>query len=299
MAKRKGTTKPSKEVNARAETSPYTAPHVWLHVQDESKFTILSSLLPKCPKLPPPSELGGVIHLDISYDIGHTFVHYLFTDTYQCLKPEGVSPHDKLIAEFTTSIRVYILARELGSILLERLTRLEIERLGKGLRFPAILDLVRSVYPNPSADDTWFSDYLKCGLKAIFQSPSDLLECSVSASGRQTLSVSDLLFENMVALIRDHVLTSQDLDATPDNDAALEVEEALEIEAAPEIDAREQTALVMPAPDLECQKEETLEPDEPEMPEVYRPEPTTEVELERSYAEIPIVLTGDWSMFNS
>ncbi|KAH8743265.1 hypothetical protein F5883DRAFT_593673 [Diaporthe sp. PMI_573] len=164
---------------------------------DGTVFTVPSPLLYKCSKLLSLSHWGQTVRLDITGDIGHILVHYLFTDTYQCLKPKGSSPDDQLAAEFTTSVRVYILARNYESPNLEELAKCEIQRLGNGLRFPTIIDLVRVAYPDPSTDDAWFSSYLQSGLKSIFQKPSELVNCGIKAAQCKTLSVGELLFKNL------------------------------------------------------------------------------------------------------
>lgn len=250
----------AKEVDTRLELSPYAASSVNLHLKDGTTFTIPSPLLRKCPKLPSPPPFSQTIRLEITRDIGHILVHYLFTDTYQCLRPKGSSPYGKLAAEFTTSVRVYALAREYALPSLEELAKREIERLGNGLRFPMVLDLVQSAYPDPSADDAWFSSYLKSGLKSLFQNPPELSDCGIPNAGRKTLSVSDLLFKNLVELVHDHAILPRDLDA------------------APQVEALEESAFVMPVPELGPPKEAALEPDDSDLSETCKPDLAAESE---------------------
>lgn len=163
---------------------------------------------------------------------GHTLVHYLFTDTYQCLAPKAWFPHAKVAAGLTTSIRVCALAREYELFSLEELAKLENERLGNGLSFSIILGLVRDVYPDPSADDTWCSSYLKPSLDVLLQNPCELSDCVTPNAERKALSVSDLLFENLVELVHNH-------DILP-----------LALSVASPVEVLEGSAFVMPAPEL-------------------------------------------------
>ncbi|QPH15604.1 hypothetical protein C2857_000048 [Epichloe festucae Fl1] len=138
----------SGEVDTRPETSPYADCTVKLQFKDGSKYTIPYPLFRKWPKLISLAHRSQTVPVYIDWDIGHTLVHYLFTDTYQCLKPKG-PPHEKLTAEFTTSVRVYVLSRCLKSSHLEELAKIQIQRLGGRLPIRTVLDQVRKAYPDP------------------------------------------------------------------------------------------------------------------------------------------------------
>ncbi|KAH8894684.1 hypothetical protein GQ53DRAFT_839658 [Thozetella sp. PMI_491] len=191
------------DVDTRPESSPYTGASVRIHfMKDATSATLPQPFLSKFPKLPLPSLWSDAAQLDISQDIGHVLVHHLFTGTYQCLRPNKSSSYESLVTEFTTSIQVYNFAREYEIPSLEALAKGEIERLGNGLSFPMILNLLQSVYPEPGADDVWLSSYLKAGLKSFLHNPPMLsdfgnTECKV-------VSVSDLLVKNLIELVHDH-----------------------------------------------------------------------------------------------
>ncbi|KAK2600239.1 hypothetical protein QQS21_005035 [Conoideocrella luteorostrata] len=123
--------------------------------------------------VPPPAQTynstaSSVLRLkSISPEAGHVLVHHLFTGTYQCLKPLGLSPCDKIIAEYTTSIQVYIAAREHDLDTLIDQAKDEIARLGATLDLTAIFRAVKSAYPSPRTDDAWFISYLKTRSKVL------------------------------------------------------------------------------------------------------------------------------------
>ncbi|KAJ9133159.1 hypothetical protein NKR23_g10949 [Pleurostoma richardsiae] len=216
----------AEEDDTRPQSSLYAASIIKLHLKDGTEFTIPRPLLQKCPKLQSPASWIASLRLEATEEVGHVLVHFLHTETYQCLRPKGTSPTEKIAAEFTTSLRVYALARDYELPALADLAQLEIERLGKGLPFSIVLGLIQSAYPDPSADDVWFGSYLKSGLKSVFQKPSEFLDCGVQDVERKTLSVSDFLVKGLAELVRDHVILPEDLDAAP-KASPVESEQAL------------------------------------------------------------------------
>ncbi|KAG6144933.1 hypothetical protein E4U34_001433 [Claviceps purpurea] len=190
-----------KPADTRPETSPYASCCATLRFQNGSEYTVPSALLQKFPKL--SFSLGKSTFISCTEDVGHVLTHYLYTDTYQSLRPKGLSSHDKRIAEFTTSVRVYVLARQMGSVPLEELARAEIERLGDGLLFATVVSQMRIAYPEPTEDDKWFSSYLRTRLRTTLEKPALLLACVETDPISQTLPLSDLLLRNLVELIRD------------------------------------------------------------------------------------------------
>lgn len=189
--------------------SPYAAPSVVLQLKDASRLYVPAHLLVKSPKLSSSDE-DGIYHLDMPHEVAHVVVHYLFTDTYQCLRPKGSSLNEKLIAEFLTSIRVYIVARDYKLPLLEELAQAEITRLGNGFRIPLVFDLVQEAYPHPSLDDTWLRQYLKSRLSILFTDPKELLEWDPAIESKTT-TISDILLKNILELLRENIISSHKL----------------------------------------------------------------------------------------
>lgn len=201
--------------STRLDVSPYAAPSAVLQLQDASRLYVPAHLLVKSPKLSSPDE-NGIYHLDMPHEVAHVVVHYLFTDTYQCLRPKGSSQNEKLIAEFLTSIRVYIVARDYKLPLLEELAQAEIIRLGSGFRIPLVFDLVQEAYPHPSLDDTWLRQYLKSRLSILFTDPKELLEWDPALEPKTT-TISDILLKNILELLRDNIISSHKLtNGTPE-----------------------------------------------------------------------------------
>jgi hypothetical protein len=79
---------------------------------------------------------------DITIDTGHVIIHYLVTNTYQCLKPRVEVPEKKNAFEFVTALRVYIAAEELSLNQLRELAREELVRLGDKLELSTLIKVM-------------------------------------------------------------------------------------------------------------------------------------------------------------
>ncbi len=152
--------------------------------------------------------------LRISVDVGHVLAHYLFTGTYQCLKPIGLFPSENDAAEFATGVRVYAFAREYELLSLEELAKREIEKLGCDLPFSLVLDLLERAYRDPVGDDAWLNNYLKSGFKRLLQDPVNLSDFGLPLPGSRVSSVSNLIVKNLVDVVRENIM-HQGLDTAP------------------------------------------------------------------------------------
>jgi hypothetical protein len=83
------------------------------------------------------------VHLeDITFDTGHVIIHYLVTNTYQCLRPLGQITEKKNASEFATALRVYITAEKLSLNQLQELAREELVRLGDKLELSTLIEVM-------------------------------------------------------------------------------------------------------------------------------------------------------------
>lgn len=204
-------------------------------------FKVPSSFLQKSSKLKDPFPWSNTIALDISEEVGHVFVYYLITNTYQSLEPKGSTPDEKIDSELATSIQVYVMAREYELTTLEELAKVEFEKIGKGLPFTAVLKVMRYAYPNPRIDDTWFYSYVVAGLEPLFKDPLRLADC-VPKAELETLPIMELLFKITVDLVCSNEALSK-YDASPLHGA---VEETAGT-PLPKIESPSEAALCQPA----------------------------------------------------
>ena len=68
---------------------------------------------------------------EVDEDIGHTFVHFLYTGTYETLSPRPCSDIHVVPREFERSVQVYRAAKTYGVHGLEELAKKYIEKLGE------------------------------------------------------------------------------------------------------------------------------------------------------------------------
>ncbi|KAM0201877.1 hypothetical protein ACHAPI_001933 [Fusarium lateritium] len=88
------------------------------------------------------STLGDVHLEDVTFDTGHVIIHYLVTNTYQCLRPRVEVTERKNALEFVTALRVYIAAEKLSLNELRELAREELVRLGDKLELPTLIKVM-------------------------------------------------------------------------------------------------------------------------------------------------------------
>lgn len=142
----------------------------------------------------------------------HVLVHYLFTNSYQCLQPQGTTKHEKIAAEFLTATHTYAGSRKYEISSLEELARAEMQKLSKKLHFSIVISLLQGAYPFADAEDTWFSSLLKRRLISFLLNPSES-ECEISGTERTTLSLSNLLLNCLRELAEDQLLHVHNPDA--------------------------------------------------------------------------------------
>lgn len=190
--------------------SPYTDPSVSVRFEtDGGELYIPPHLLAQSEKLESMVSYGQTLRLDMPSDAGHVLVHYLFTSTYQCLKPKGTLPEESLAAEFLTSARVYNAAQAYVLPHLVELAKAEIERLGKLLKASLVFDLIRQGHPYPSTEDVWLGNYLKARLRLFLEGPT---ESSIGdiAPEHAVISIGDILFNSMLELYHENSSLGKD-----------------------------------------------------------------------------------------
>ncbi|KAK9416726.1 hypothetical protein SUNI508_09424 [Seiridium unicorne] len=152
--------------NPRPTESPYTSDNVDVVFGKRAKpFRVPKALLQKCSNL--PDLVSDTLRLEnIPEKAGHVLIHHLYTRTFQCLAPQGITDRERHSDEFVTCIEAYKAALHYNLATLAEQSQGEIERLGEALTVPEILALLTKAYPNPDVDDVWISNYLKTQLNA-------------------------------------------------------------------------------------------------------------------------------------
>lgn len=145
-----------------------------------SHLSVEQSLLQRNPKLALLIPLSPCTHCttssqslslkSISRSAGHTFIHYLHTNTYQVLEWLGpTTGREETIAKLKISLEVYATARKYELDGLETLAREQISLLSKDLEAFTVIDAINEIYPSSSNKDTWFPAYMKAIVKTAFE----------------------------------------------------------------------------------------------------------------------------------
>ncbi|KAL4762229.1 uncharacterized protein BDW70DRAFT_158892 [Aspergillus foveolatus] len=100
--------------------------------------------------------LGSVLLADVDEDIGHTFVHFLYTGQYETL----YSNCDR-VREYRRSVFAYQAARKYGLPELESHAEKYIEHFGEFMQLEDILGTAVDVFTKLPHDEVWFQRYLR------------------------------------------------------------------------------------------------------------------------------------------
>ncbi|KAI1477111.1 hypothetical protein F4774DRAFT_390626 [Daldinia eschscholtzii] len=190
-------------VDNRPELSPYAGPHTTLRFADGLPFSVPTGMVNKFFWLNVPSLADYFKHVPSS--CGHVIVHYLFTGTYQCLKPEGESQEERDIAEFTTCARIYKIAGDYLLFALRNLVRDEMERLTSRLQVTQILDVMRDVHPTLADTDTWLRHFLKSLVERLIDNPSIPILYGSSQSFGHHASIASVLVGSTIEICRERL----------------------------------------------------------------------------------------------
>ncbi|KKP05122.1 hypothetical protein THAR02_02781 [Trichoderma harzianum] len=183
--------------------SPYMLITVPLQFADGRTLNIPPHLLSQSPKLEAMYQETRLKFPDVSDDVGHVIIHYLYTGTYQSLRPEYSELQKAIATEFSTSIRTYNAAETYELPNLAELAKAEIERLGEKLQVALVFDILREICPNPGAGDVWLSNFLKNRLKSFLRGGAMKPLQSKTGIPHKTVPISHILFKGMLELYRE------------------------------------------------------------------------------------------------
>ncbi|KAB8213076.1 hypothetical protein BDV33DRAFT_84238 [Aspergillus novoparasiticus] len=137
------------------DSSPYEDLFVTLQI-GRKEYSI-----PRCYlRAYPQFQIGSVNNpyprlLDIDEDIGHTFVHFLYTGRYETLTSAPSKGTYDILKEFQRSIQVYSAALSYEIHGLETLAKKYIEILGRSVPIYSILHTSRTVFSKIPGDKIW------------------------------------------------------------------------------------------------------------------------------------------------
>ncbi|KAF5541853.1 hypothetical protein FMEXI_7777 [Fusarium mexicanum] len=119
------------------EKSQYTGDVCHILFRSQGPLQIPRKILKKCPKLAARLDKKRIFSkpldtVDIEeypFSVGHMIIHYLITDKYQCLKPEGETDDERNCSELATAFEAHAAAVDLELPCLQLLASSEMRRL--------------------------------------------------------------------------------------------------------------------------------------------------------------------------
>ncbi|KAL2143009.1 hypothetical protein VTI28DRAFT_468 [Corynascus sepedonium] len=193
-----------KEADTRPEKSPYGSPSCTIPFA--GPLTVPLDILKKSPKLHAAYELRLPELPAIPEDVGHVLVHYLHTGTYDSLKPKGTDVMSKQICELRTSIQTYAAARKYELPGLMRLAESKIDKYGKGIPLPALLEVARDAYPTLTEGDAWFLNYLRSRIRPHLKDPKSLMGSNLLDQISGILSPNRVLLRTVLELFCEQIV---------------------------------------------------------------------------------------------
>ncbi|KAI9146756.1 hsp70-like protein [Paramyrothecium foliicola] len=146
--------------------SPYASTMVELQFQDQYPLNVHADLLRKSPVLYGQYLSGTYVTNrrlklnDISYSVGHTMVHFLFTGTYERPKETENAANEDPDLIIDTAFQAYHAAQKYKLTLLAELAKDDIYKLGAQLDLPRLIKAIESEFSGGSHLDAWLSAYL-------------------------------------------------------------------------------------------------------------------------------------------
>lgn len=194
---------PAVDDDPRPTSSPYTTPIVNVCFGNTHEaFKVPKALLNKCSNLPPHGTYSNEYRFEyIPKNVGHILIHFLFTDTYQSLKPQGSTLCEMQATEFTTCVQAYSVAQAHELPSLAELAQREIWRLSESVDMPTVLAALSTAYPNGIVDDVFLSGYLKSRMETLFADRVAMRAVTSTPDDvSRAKSIAELLFESTVKL---------------------------------------------------------------------------------------------------
>jgi hypothetical protein len=192
-----------RDTDNRPENSPYGSPACT--VPFASPLNVPLDILRKSPKLHAAYESRLPELPAIPQDVGHVLVHYLHTGTYGTLKPRPTETMSKQVCELKTSIQAYAAARQYELPDLMRLAEIKIDRFGRGLPLPTLLEVARDAYPDLTEGDAWFLDYLRARIRPHLKDPQTLMGSDLLDQISGILSPNRVLLRTVLELFCERI----------------------------------------------------------------------------------------------
>lgn len=157
--------------------SPYTTRAVTVYFgKSRSVFTVQQAIVDQYPGLKERLNADDSIILDtIEENIGHTLIHFIYTNRYQTLKSDGPDAHPAF-TEFKRALLTYCAARLCGIAKLEEYIKGKAEGLQKELSVFELQSIAEEVSTELPEHDVWFSSSIQKWVETRLMNDDALLK---------------------------------------------------------------------------------------------------------------------------
>ncbi|KAL4749328.1 hypothetical protein BDW72DRAFT_194956 [Aspergillus terricola var. indicus] len=196
------------------ESSPYEHPIATVVIGAKSYRIPVYYIrgIPRITAILEWSTIDDIELADVDEDIGHTFVHFLYTGQYETLN----SKCDR-VREYRRSVLAYQAARRYGLLELEAVARKYIEHFGLSMQLEDILDTAQKVFRDLPYDEVWYRSYLREYFVQSFREDMHFfhrkeLTRSIGVSTRFDRTIMELTVEVLSARISELENTVEQVD---------------------------------------------------------------------------------------
>lgn len=152
--------------------SPYTTKPITITI-GQCSYTVPEYFLRPYPAFE-LNQWTRIFNLsDIHPDVGHTFIHYLYTSTYETTKSYDDASTDPDLSprafEFQRSMHTYLAARRYGITGLTDLAKTYIRVFDIDVSTLYILTVAREISSSLPSDEVWFWEYVREKLAIAFE----------------------------------------------------------------------------------------------------------------------------------
>lgn len=146
--------------------------------RNRTQYTVPLSIVNRVPSLQVRQDecASSTVRLsNVDCDIGHTFIHYLFTGDYQTLKPSPSCNTPRRVMEFDRSVLAYQAAQSYGLNGLADHAKTYMQLFGEDISIFHIIVLGRQTFPRIT-EDSWFAEYLTSKIMASFEADEAMFQ---------------------------------------------------------------------------------------------------------------------------
>ncbi|PLB48431.1 hypothetical protein P170DRAFT_511029 [Aspergillus steynii IBT 23096] len=169
----------------RPEISPYTTKPITITIGTNS-YTVPEYFLRPYPAFE-LNQWTRIFNLsDIHPAVGHTFIHYLYTGTYETTKPDP-NPEPEIPSpralEFHHAAQTYLSSRRYGLVGLTQLAKTYMQVFDIDVSTLYVLTVAREIFSSLPPDEVWFWGYIREKLAIAFEDDEEALRADIASYG--------------------------------------------------------------------------------------------------------------------